>query len=182
MLIVLLALVHIYLVYSSECVCTTVPCPVEGTNQEIMGMGNAIINYIYEKHGDFEVVISASGTININSLDNGTETTSCTQKYSRMLEDDDNQDCDAGHILANRLGGYGNTPINIFPQNASVNRGSYAQFEGQIYDCMASGAKEGNLAWKFYYEDLSHTMPYMVDYSADFDGGKCESLSSQFVN
>jgi hypothetical protein len=167
---------------SSECVCTTVPCPVEGNNTVIMGNGNANIEYVYAIHNNHEVVISASGTISPGSLDHGTETTSCTQKYSRMLEDDGNQNCDAGHILANRLGGYGNTPINIFPQNASSNRGPYAQFEGNIYDCMKTGASIGYLSWVFYYESVDHTQPYSVLYNANFEGGTCKSLRSQFEN
>ena len=67
------------------------------------------------KLGDdhYEVVVSASGTITPDSLDNGSETTSCTQQYSRSLEDDGEQNCDAGHILANRLGGYGNIPTAV---------------------------------------------------------------------
>lgn len=169
-------------VYATTCVCTTVPCPVDGLNNAIMGGGGANITYIYETHGDNIVVKSADGTITPESLDHGTETTSCTQKYSRMLEDDGEQDCDAGHILANRLGGYGNTPVNIFPQNASVNRGSYAQFEGTIYDCMKSGATLGTLQWKFTYDNAEKTMPSGVIYSAQFDGGTCESISSQFPN
>ncbi len=62
------------------------------------------------------MVTSATATITIADLDKGTDTTSCTQSYSRMLDDDGVQDCDAGHILAHRLGGPGNQPINIFPQ------------------------------------------------------------------
>lgn len=58
-------------------------------------------------------------TITKNDLDKGSDTTDCTQKYSRMLDDDGVQDCDAGHILAHRLGGPGNQPINIFPQVAN---------------------------------------------------------------
>ncbi len=50
------------------------------------------------------------------NMDTGSDTTSCTQSYSRMLDDDGVQDCDAGHILAHRLGGPGNQPLNIFPQ------------------------------------------------------------------
>ena len=58
-----------------------------------------------------------------------------------MLDDDGTKDCDAGHILAHRLGGPGNQPINIFPQDLSVNRGAFNQYEDNIYDCiMASGA------------------------------------------
>lgn len=80
------------------------------------------------------MVTSASVTITKANLDKGSDTTSCTQDYSRSLDDDGVKDCDAGHILAHRLGGPGNQPINIFPQDLSVNRGSWAQFEGVIYD------------------------------------------------
>lgn len=62
------------------------------------------------------MVKSASVTITKANLDKGTDTTSCTQDYSRSLDDDGVKDCDAGHILAHRLGGPGNQPINIFPQ------------------------------------------------------------------
>ena len=109
---VFLLFVQVYLTHAS-CVCTTVACPVEGNNNVIMGNGSANINYIYKSHNNYEVVISASGTITPDSLDNGSETTSCTQQYSRSLEDDGEQNCDAGHILANRLGGYGNIPTAV---------------------------------------------------------------------
>jgi hypothetical protein len=72
--------------------------------------------YIYAIHNGVPVVTSASVTVTKSNLDKGTDTTSCTQDYSRSLDDDGVQDCDAGHILANRLGGSGNQPINIFPQ------------------------------------------------------------------
>lgn len=91
-------------------------------------------------------------------------------------------DCDAGHILAHRLGGPGNQPINIFPQDLSVNRGSYAQFENDIYDCIKGGASSGSLAWTFTYESTSHTKPYKVSYSATFVGGPCNSLNQVFTN
>ena len=70
---------------------------------------------------------SASVTITMADLDMGTETTSCTQSYSRTLDDDGIQDCDAGHILAHRLGGPGNQPINIFPQVIIQNFRSFEQ-------------------------------------------------------
>jgi hypothetical protein len=166
---------------SSPCVCTTVDCPEEGTNHVVMGNGSAILDYIYSSHEEHEVVISAQGTITPESLDHGSGTTSCTQKYSRMLEDDGDQDCDAGHILAHRLGGYGNLPVNIFPQNAGVNRGVFAQFEGYIYDYLNGGnAKEATLHWDFLYTSNTHTMPFLVNYSAVFDDGY--TLQSVFSN
>ena len=177
-----LVVMSLYLVQTNDCVCTTVMCPMEGKNNIIMGNGYANIDYTYQQHGDYEVVVSASGTIEPGSLDNGTGTTSCTQEYSRMLEDDGSENCDAGHILANRLGGYGNEPINLFPQSASVNRGIYAQFEGDIYDCMQSGARTGLLSWEFNYGTPERTMPTTVNYSATFDGGNCTTMSSLFPN
>jgi hypothetical protein len=178
----LFAFSQLYLTHSSTCVCTTVDCPVEGSNKIIMGNGSAIIDYTYKTFSDYPLVSSATGTITPDSLDHGSGTTSCTQSYSRMLEDDGADNCDAGHILANRLGGYGNTPINIFPQSASVNRGIYAQFEGDIYDCMQNGTNMGYLSWDFFYENEDHTMPNSVKYTAKFDGGSCGTISSTFPN
>jgi len=172
---------QIYSIYAS-CVCTTVECPVEGNNHIIMGNGNADINYIYQLHNNSQVVISASGTITPESLDNGSDTTSCTQKYSRSLEDDGQQDCDAGHILANRLGGYGNIPTNIFPQSLSINRGTYAQFEGDIYDCIKNSTGSGFLSWEFYYDSEQHTMPSSVKYIAKFNSDNCNTLTTLFPN
>jgi len=168
-------------IISSNCVCTTVDCPIEGINHVIMGNGYAHIDYMYEYHNEQLVVTSASGILYPDSLNCGTDTTSCTQKYSRMLEDDGNQNCDAGHILANHLGGYGHIPTNIFPQDFSINRGVYAHFENNIYECMLSGASSGHLQWKFYYQS-NHTMPYQVDYQADFENGSCKHIQSQFTN
>jgi hypothetical protein len=99
-----------------------------------------------------------------------------------MLEDDGLENCDAGHIMANRLGGYGNEPINIFPQKFSINRGPYAQFEGKIYECIKSGANQATLNWNFSYETTNHTMPNKVVYSAQFDKGDCTHLEDTFSN
>ena len=170
----------LYYVQSSVCVCTTINCPVEGENIIIMGNGNANIDYNYKYHNGYEVVVYAVGTITPKSLDQGTETTSCTQKYARMLEDDGEQNCDAGHILANRLGGYGNIPTNIFPQNATSNRGVYAQFEGNIYDYISNNNLNAELKWEFYYKSDKYTMPVLVNYSAFFDDGY--TINSLFQN
>ena len=170
----------------SACVCTTVKCPAEGKNVIVMGSGGAELTYVYTTHNASlpPVVVSASGYILPSSLNKGTDTTACTRAYSRLLDDDAADPlCDAGHILANHLGGYGNIPTNIFPQNASVNRGVYAQFERKISDCMAS-ASRADLEWAFLYKDTTKTMPYEVNYTAVFtDGGDgCTVLSSLFPN
>lgn len=168
---------------NSTCICTTVPCPHENVNTVIMGNGYATIEYIYHMHETYEVVVSASGIVEKGALDHGTETTSCTQKYSRTLEHDGKQNCDAGHILANRLGGYGNIPVNIFPQNASMNRGSYAQYEGLIYNCIEMGKGTASLSWEFLYETNTNTMPYGVIYKAVYDEQDyCNDTEEYFQN
>jgi hypothetical protein len=185
-------------VSNTTCVCTTVPCPVSGSNSLTVGKlmfescdfdfefllllgGGSEGMYYYVVHGSYAVISSASITITSKDLDKGTDTTSCTQSYSRMLDDDGVQDCDAGHILANRLGGPGNQPINIFPQDLSINRGAYAQYEDSIYSCFKSGATSASLAWTFSYESSSQTKPIKVVYKATFDKG-CSDKSETFTN
>lgn len=171
-----------YAVTGSSCICTTAQCPVVGVNTLVMGNGGSTVKYTYVEHNNHIVVDSVKGIVTPASLDKGTEPTKCTQEYSRMLEDDGLSNCDAGHIMANRLGGYGNEPINIFPQKFSINRGPYAQFEGKIYECIKSGANQATLNWHFSYESTNHTMPNKVVYSADFDKGDCTHLEDTFLN
>ena len=174
-------LAGLFIVVSSNyCVCTTVPCPEVGINKLTMGDGNAYMTYTYIQHGDYVVVSDVKATLLPESLGKGTETTDCTRKYSRMLEDDGYSNCDAGHILANHLGGYGNEPLNIFPQNHSINSGIFAQFEGKIYDCMQE-ANEGSLSWVFTYMNSTSTQPISIEYSASFDKG-CSPLNEMFGN
>lgn len=144
--------------------------------------GGAIGTYIYVDHNGTPVVSSASVTVTLADMNKGTDTTSCTQDYSRSLDDDGVKDCDAGHILANRLGGPGNQPINIFPQNLSVNRGAYNQFEGEIYDCIMGGATSASLSWTFTYASTTNTKPISLTYSAKFSGGSCGDKYSEFTN
>jgi len=161
---------------SSACVCTTVDCPKQGINNIVMGGGGSSMKYTYEKHGDYDVVVYAEGIVYPSSLDHGTGTTSCTQKYSRLLEDDGYKECDAGHILANRLGGYGNLPVNIFPQNSSINRGAYALYEEMIYYCLKDNNDIGYLSWLFMYDNNERTMPSLVQYNASFLNCKNDSV------
>jgi len=165
---------------ATTCVCTTVPCPVAGNNYLTEG-GGAVGTYVYVTHNGHAVVSSVSVTITPKDLDHGSDTTSCTQDYSRSLDDDGVKDCDAGHILAHRLGGPGNQPINIFPQDLSINRGSYAQYEDSIYDCTIN-ASSASLSWSFTYSDTTHTKPTGVTYKATFNGGSCSSKSQTFTN
>ena len=133
-------------------------------NNVIMGNGYAKFNYYYINHNGFNVVKYVEGNLNKKSLDKGTKTTSCTEKYARFLEDDNKQNCDAGHILAKRLGGYGNITTNIFPQNSTINRGIYAKYEKEIYNFVKK-KNNVNLRWEFFYKTDKNTMPFLVNYS-----------------
>jgi len=167
---------------SSSCVCTTVSCPISGNNYLNEG-GGGTGTYYYSLHNNIPVVTSASVRITKSNLDMGSDTTSCTQSYSRNLDDDGIQDCDAGHILAHRLGGPGNQPINIFPQDLSVNRGAYAQYEDSIYQCIAvKGAISADLSWIFKYSSNTRTKPIGVTYYAKYTGGTCIDSSKDFTN
>jgi len=167
---------------SSNCFCTTVPCPTSGTNYLTIG-GGGTGYYDYSLHNCIPVVISARVRIGINNMDKGTDTTTCTQNYARSLDDDGVQDCDAGHILANRLGGPGNQPINIFPQDLSINRGAFAQFEDSIYTCITSkGAEYADLSWSFDYSSTTKTKPNSVKYDVKYTCGSCVSSSKTFTN
>jgi hypothetical protein len=127
--------------------------------------------------------MSGSAQIAATTLNTGTDTSDCTRKYSRSMDDDGTKDCDAGHILANRLGGTGRGAVNIFPQDASINRGAFAQFEDDIYDCIAvSGAQSALLEWSFTYLDGTRTKPNAVTYSVSYTGGSCANLSKEFTN
>lgn len=180
MFLILLFSLFLYSKTESNCVCTTVPCPEPGINTITMGNGGSTISYTYETHNIYPVVISATGKVYNSSLNHGSDTTSCTQKYSRMLDDSGLENCDAGHILANHLGGYGNEPLNIFPQDPSINRGLYANFESKIYDCIFSSG-EAQVSWKFYYENSNKTRPYQVFYKAIFPN-TCQKLEETFSN
>jgi hypothetical protein len=176
------AIYYPYHVKSSSCYCTTVPCPVSGVNYLTEG-GGGNGTYYYLLHNNIPVVISAYVRISNKNMDRGTDTTTCTQNYARSLDDDGVQDCDAGHILAHRLGGPGNQPINIFPQDSSINRGAYAQYEDTIYNCLMD--KEtiyADLSWSFTYSSTSKTKPNSVTYNVKYTGGYCSSISKTFNN
>ena len=70
---------------TNSCVCTTVTCPVSGNNY--LTESGSTGTYVYATHGSHPVVTSASITITKKGLDTGTATTTCTENYSRTLED-----------------------------------------------------------------------------------------------
>ena len=83
-ILILSTFLSLYNTVISDCVCTTVPCPINGENELIEGINGKGV-YYYENHNDQLVVKKAFATITNNDLDQGTGTTSCTQSYSRLV-------------------------------------------------------------------------------------------------
>lgn len=72
----------------------------------------------------------------------------------KLLEDGYPGKDDAGHCIANRLGGLGNDLDNLFPQNCHVNRGKFKSLEGKVYKIL----KE-NKDWEARIEVQLHYSP-----------------------
>jgi len=143
------------------CLCDAAVYPVAGRNT----LGPTSYNYLQASKLR---VSSATSKVDKSYLDTGSETTDAARTYARSLGLPTD---DAGHILANRLGGSGKDPVNIFPQNLSINRGSWRVFEGRIFDCLNGTAAKISAAldWTFSYSG-NGTRPtsivYCVKYSA----------------
>jgi len=173
-------------------------CAARGDNHLSSGGGGSC-KFRYTMHTGsgsntgVPVVTSGSCTITEADLGRGSHTNQRTRDWVRSLERHDrtltgnNGDAidDAGHILANNLGGCGTCPVNIFPQNLRINRGEYRLMEAAIYDCIdeVSGVT-GYLSWKFNYKSpaLQHLRPDTYTYTATFSGGRCGTMSKTFQN
>eukprot|EP00658_Telonema_sp_P-2_P044984 TRINITY_DN3288_c0_g1_i4.p1 TRINITY_DN3288_c0_g1~~TRINITY_DN3288_c0_g1_i4.p1 ORF type:complete len:199 (-),score=44.61 TRINITY_DN3288_c0_g1_i4:346-942(-) len=160
----------------------TTDYPHSGSNSLKAGGGGACV-YYYVDHDSTPVVTSAHCTITSKDLDKGDEPSATTQAYARKLGSHDGCDNDdAGHILANRLGGLGTEPTNIMPQTPHLNRGLWKAFEGEVYACIKTGgAQTAKLSWTWQYSSESKTRPKTMTYHATYDKG-CTSNKQSFEN
>jgi len=125
------------------------------------------------------LVSTAIAHVDLSDLDKGSTTTAATRAYARELGGPGYLD-DAGHILANRMGGSGKDPVNIFPQNPTVNRGIWRVFEGKIYTCISTYHLTAKLEWRFSYSDT--TRPISIVYRVSYSGTECDDDSQTFPN
>jgi hypothetical protein len=154
--------------------------PHVGQNSFNAGGGGAC-TYDYATHDGYPVVTSAQCTITHADLDQGTEPGTTARAYVRKLGGHDSCDNDdAGHILANQLGGKAE-PTNLFPQSPHLNRGAWERFEKAIRSCMDGAATKAKLSWTFAYGSTSGTRPTTATYSVSYDTG-CASASKTFDN
>ena len=154
--------------------------PRDGSNSLSAG-GGGRCTYEYSSHDGSPVVTSASCSITKADLNTGSEPGTTERSYVRKLGGHDGcSNDDAGHILANRLGGKA-VPTNLFPQSPHLNRGAWEEFERGIASCMAGGASTAKLKWTFQYSSSSKQRPTTATYSASYDAG-CSSAYQSFSN
>ena len=174
----------VFLVASWPALATTGAYPVAGINHLTAG-GGGKCTYEYKTHSGHPVVTSATCHISRKDVKKGgNEPNHETQLYARQLGSHDGCDTDdAGHILANHLGGMGTEPINIMPQGRHLNRGAWKGFEDSIYRCMTKrgGATKATLKYTWTYSSSTRTRPKTMTYEASYDKG-CKHNLKSFIN
>ena len=116
---------------------------------------------------------NATATITTTDLGTGTNTNASSRRYARALGCPSD---DAGHIIGKQLGGSGGK-ANVFPQNLSINRGEYAQFEGRVANLVH---ETGQVDITVTFEYDGSTRPIGVKYEAVANNGK--RLTQSFKN
>lgn len=88
-------------------------------------------------------------------LGQGTSTNDRIRVYARSMGE---RNDDAGHIIAQGLGGSGTMEENIFPQNSNINRGAWREAESMVRDVVeADGQVEFSVI--FTYDNARSTRP-----------------------
>lgn len=79
---------------------------------------------------------------------------------------------DAGHIIANRLGGPGTRRYNIFPQSLNINRGVWQQTEATVANFLSRNPNSFvQIYFTFDYENNTATRPTRFMYRYVFSDG-----------
>lgn len=82
---------------------------------------------------------------------------------------------DAGHIIANQLGGTGKNEYNIIPQSSHFNRGTWkTEVEGLVYkEVLENGS--ANYVIKPQYASATATRPHKIHYRIESGGRVLEN-------
>ena len=153
--------------------------PHDGTSTLVLpGGGQCDYSYSSGKVRSAQCTISQADLIS----DSGSAPSEQSRRHTCAL---DACNCDqAGHILADSLGGCGDCPINIFPQNAELNmHGGWKTLESSVRSCLQAGQSgSAQLEWAFQYADTASKRPSSVTYGVVYLDGTCESQSKTFAN
>lgn len=96
-------------------------------------------------------------TIRRNHIGTGTATTPGSRTYVHETLNGHNND-DAGHVLANILGGSGTDRRNLFPQSPIINRGAFAQIEGLVRTAVENNG-QATYTVNLIYSNPTETRP-----------------------
>ncbi|BES98768.1 Hypothetical protein NTJ_11585 [Nesidiocoris tenuis] len=117
------------------------------------------------KRGYKDRVEYITARIHASDLDKGTPPSAKSRAYAKLMSGGNAAD-DAGHLVAQRLGGTGRETYNIVPQNRKVNRGTWrTKVEAPIYDDVKKGNVVIYQVWP-QYADSRATRPYRLTYVA----------------
>ena len=118
-----------------------------------------VIEYVQNEAGAVQWL---HARITQDHLDRGTETNLAMRTFVRRLGLQTDQ---AGHIIANRLGGLGTVRWNIFPQNPRFNAGVFrADVEDLIYQHVRNNGPV-EIWFRFDYDDWFHpNRPSRISY------------------
>ena len=119
-------------------------------------------------------VLTAKGTVTSSNIGKGSATNASSREYARSLGLPTD---DAGHMIGKQLGGSGGKD-NVFPQDLHINRGKFAQFEGDVVDFVKLHG-QADITVEFEYAN-GGTRPTKVTYTATAPNG--EKLSKEFEN
>lgn len=118
--------------------------------------------------------LTATTTVTLTDLGTGTNTNTSSRAYAKSMGQ---QTDDAGHILGKQLGGSGGKK-NIFAQAPNINRGQFAQFEGNVAKMIQ---QKGSVDIKITFDYANGgTRPTKVYYEAVASDGT--KLSKSFNN
>lgn len=114
----------------------------------------------YQIHPRNSRTESMEALITRNHLNTGSSTNQAARNYAHQMGRNND---DAGHILAQRLGGSGTDLRNIFPQSNNINRGVWAQVEDTVANVVQNyGSVIFNV--NLEYSDEDSTRPNKIVY------------------
>ncbi|HSN87046.1 MAG TPA: RHS repeat-associated core domain-containing protein, partial [Thermoanaerobaculia bacterium] len=157
-----------------------VKVPISGKKKITPLQSSGRITSDFEPVGAQRRLTQVDAHVTRADLDTGTGTNQTTRSFVHSIG---NSNDDAGHPIANRLGGPGNDVEFIFPQDPSTNRGVFRMHEAQVYeDVDTPGAADISL--QFHYTGSS-LRPDQITYDAtilDTSGAVVTSYSETFDN
>lgn len=98
-------------------------------------------------------------------LNTGTKTQASSRQHARNLGLSSDE---AGHVLANKLGGSGTEKQNLVPLHPTTNKKQYHKVEKVIAEAVRKHGR-GQYYLKYMYDSEDDTRPHTIWYSYSYD-------------